>query len=115
MMKIDRMLVEDAIYEAELDEDSLYEGYSGRAMYGAKCFGLIVDRPGEAAKFLVKIANALADDDLADELADAWRSDSMGLSTIVYFPGFEVANDEKEQDRAPSPLGNNLIPQGYHR
>lgn len=86
-----RATVVDALYDAGLDEDALYEGYSGRGMLGADCFG-IVGYVSDVTKFLIRLV-AQDDEqgvDLAESLADSMRSDGMGTSTIFYFPGYEV-------------------------
>lgn len=78
----------------DLDSD-LRRDYSGRFMYGDECFG-IVGGPGEFAEFIALIASDEADgcatEGLAKRLADAVKTDSMGLSTIYYFPGYLLAD-----------------------
>ena len=55
-----------------------YLDYSGRAMYGAKCFGIVVDRYQKAA--------LMAE---AEELGFANpKVDTLGLHFIVYWPQF---------------------------
>lgn len=67
-----------------------YKDYSGRAMYGDTCFGL-TGTIAQFAQFL--IALALEDQEhLARRFADTVRTDSMGLSTIFYFPGIATPN-----------------------
>lgn len=40
-----------------------------------------------------------ATDDEEQELSDAsWKTDSMGLSTIIYFPEYPYSEDESEDD-----------------
>ncbi len=58
--------------------------YSGRGMFGDKCLGIVTDDVGDVFEAVI---NGV-DDDNRDEVARAMRglrTDSMGLSTIVYF------------------------------
>ena len=79
------------VYDYEVRKD-----YSGRGMRGAKCLGLVVDSPADAYAILAGAAAEAEYDDETD-LADEWlalfrksRLDSMGLQSIVYFPGVVV-------------------------
>lgn len=88
-MVLDREAVINALYDAGLgdDEDVLREDYSGRFMYGAECLGIVhAPHGGDIGKFYIYLAQYL-DADVACELADAARTDSMGLDTITYWPG----------------------------
>ena len=91
-MKISRSDIIDALYDAGLDADSLREDYSGRAMYGESCFGIVCS-DGEALHFVASIAIIL------EGRADDWhwvedvRTDSMGLSTIWYWPGIKLGEN----------------------
>lgn len=81
------------------NEFSVYVEYSGRGMFGDKCFGVVHDKSG------VEVGAALAQllehdqDTLRMMLRDA-RQDSMGLSTITYFPrwSFDLTVEEEETD-----------------
>ena len=82
------------------DEDS-YEAnveiradYSGRGMYGDSCFGVVVASVSEFVKFLLIVAED--DQELAWELASHAKEDSMGYSTIYYFPGYQIASDDED-------------------
>lgn len=89
MTQLDREQLVEALEMAGLDEDALYEDYSGRGMYGDKCFG-IVGGVGEVLLFAAALGS-FADD--WDWIGKA-RSDGMGLSTIWYWPGVQVASVE---------------------
>jgi hypothetical protein len=54
----------------------VYEGYSGRMMFGSRCLGFVTDEPEE----------------VAGQIRDAGRErfDDMGKSRIVYWPAVEV-------------------------
>lgn len=102
MIALDNDLIVDACYDADIEPDAenagegayLYRMYSGRAMYGDTCFG-IVGTPGQTAQFLI----ALAEEDrmLAVDLAEAMTTDSMGRSMITYFPGYALGDDHEEE------------------
>ena len=55
------------------DDESLLTEYSGRGMYGKTCYGIITDSPAE-----------LIEDAESQGLTGA-LTDSMGISTIVYW------------------------------
>jgi hypothetical protein len=95
MTTLSRATVNDALYAADLDESALYEDYSGRAMYGASCFGLVCDAGGFAAFCAAFAKGNFTDDDPDVDWLSKVRTDSMGLSTIWYWPGVTV---EKEED-----------------
>ncbi len=96
MTTISYEVLETAAYEADLDPDhAIYATYSGRAMYGDQCFGLVHDGQGELLKFVIALSRE--DEDAGDWLSGA-RSDSMGLSQITYWPGVQVT-DVPERDK----------------
>jgi len=73
----------------------IFKKYSGRNMYGATCLGFIVDRPAEATMILVRVFHReIADEDFEgiDEMLKAERTDNFGVQTIVYYPGFGLAD-----------------------
>jgi len=83
-------VVFDAADMAGLDTDEdLRRDYSGRFMFGEECFGIVGDA-GSYGEFMANVA--MEDADLAKALAGAVRTDSMGLSTIYYFPGYRMAD-----------------------
>lgn len=89
--KLDRDQILEAMQTADLWEDDLYEGYSGRAMYGETCFGVVCDSPGKFALFCAALGSSADDWDFVNSV----RTDSMGLSTIYYFPGYELGDGEE--------------------
>lgn len=56
----------------------LYEDYSGRSMFGAKCVGIVTSNP-----------TTLISQALASGILDH-RTDSMGRDTIVYWPHIQM-------------------------
>lgn len=88
--KIDPGPIYGEMWEAELDEgENLTNTYSGRAMFGDECFGVIVDNGlSQAFSFFAHLA--IEDPDVALQIANAVRTDSMGTGIIVYFPGYQL-------------------------
>lgn len=79
----------DAADMAGIDTDEdLMRDYSGRFMFGDTCFGVIGDQQSYG-QFMIELA--AGDPELAKELANAVKTDSMALSTIYYFPGYRMA------------------------
>lgn len=86
MPAIEYQTLVDAAYEADLDEDAI-RNYSGRAMYGADCFGLVVDNLGQAFDFLLAL---IEQGEHAEDWARTARQDSMGLGTVIYWPSVSI-------------------------
>lgn len=85
MTTVDRSVIEQALTEIEdTCTVTLKDNYSGRGMYGKKCFGVIGNQSG-FLRFMIELA--VIDPDTARDLADRVSTDGMGLSTIFYFPG----------------------------
>ena len=88
----------DALTELEWnDECSIRWGYSGRAMYGKECVGIVADdvdavveRVGELA--VMNLMNE--DEDAVYEFIRTARYDQMGLSEIAYWPTLQATDDE---------------------
>lgn len=95
MPSVERDVIESAMRDADLDEDKLYENYSGRFMYGHKCFG-IVGGIEDYGKFLIQLTKV--DYDLAWDLAQSVRTDDMGCESIFYFVGYQLADEDKEDE-----------------
>lgn len=67
---------------------SLYEGYSGRGMFGKKCLGVVVRSGDSFMDFLIALTKYLDEHGIEDmncELESA-SYDDLGKDTIVYFP-----------------------------
>lgn len=76
-------LIENFCEENDLE---LLPDYSGRSMYGKRCYGIVVG--SDALLVLVKLCDYLRDngvDSLTDVLGEP-KTDSMGLSRLIYFP-----------------------------
>lgn len=86
MTEIERHIIVSALEDAGLDtEKVLYEGYVGRYMYGAHCFGIT-----GTARTLVMFFIQLSEEPVADDLVRVMQQDSLGLEDIYYFPGYTV-------------------------
>lgn len=103
MKYIKTAVIQEALDLAELDA-RIYKNYSGRAMYGANCDGIVFKNHGAAFLFFLALgqvaSHELAElpmdadefDDLEDaviELTHTARTDNLGNDLIVYFPGYE--------------------------
>lgn len=71
---------------AGLEESAVRHNYSGRAMYGKECLGLVYDNLDELLMFY---GHLLLMTDLTDQLVGT-RTDNMGRSMIAYWPSVQV-------------------------
>jgi hypothetical protein len=101
-------------------EEAIREDYSGRGMYGDRCLGFTLDSATQIATLSAELCRqamyeaasaepatsvtaqevtvAIESDantgiDIVVNLFDAAREDSMGRGSIVYFPGWTLAED----------------------
>jgi hypothetical protein len=84
-MKIDRDHFVAALDQAGLDDDALRDSYSGRAMFGSTCVGLVCDI-GQFALFCASVGSFMDDWEWVGRV----HSDQMGLSTVWYWPGIQL-------------------------
>jgi hypothetical protein len=72
--------------------------YSGRAMYGQSCVGIVLDSERELIALGVAISQIVEDEDLKTILTNGARIDTMGMGIIVYWSSLscEDAPDEDE-------------------
>lgn len=107
---ISRELVRDTMEAAGIEEtvETLNDTYSGRAMFGATCMSFVIEGSWgisrRVAKFFAVLAaneaydmvdedpNANGSPTVAEYLAEALTIDNLGLDTIVYFPGWTLAD-----------------------
>jgi hypothetical protein len=77
----------DSLFEDIADEceGSVRYGYSGRAMYGKRCYGVVTSDVGACI-------HAAKERGLEGE-----RSDNMGLDMIIYWPNIECKKDEENE------------------
>lgn len=73
----------------ESNELSYSEDYSGRCMYGRTCFSITCDTPMST---LVQLCDYIRDCDFPNAYAvlGSSRQDSMGMSSVLYFPYAEL-------------------------
>lgn len=84
----------DLMYALDLSFEDVRTEYSGRAMYGKDCVGFVINREAELLVALA-FAQVFGVDDAWDFMRDS-RTDSMGYSTIVYFPRVQLDEEAKE-------------------
>lgn len=82
-------LIQDAGYEVR--------SYSGRGMSGKECLGVDLDPNQTIMEFFADLLDACPQDEgfALDIISDALRiakTDSMGLGSIVYWPGVPFAH-----------------------
>lgn len=100
--------LESVLYEAEIDaSEQLRKDYSGRAMYGERCFG-IVGSAADLVRFCVTVGRLHAEYEehpqhcFAPTVVDGveWlegvRTDSMGHGAIYYWPGVAVSGEDED-------------------
>lgn len=98
----------------ELFEDAQYEprAYSGRCMHGDHCLAVTTDSPSEAAKVVLDVVQACAENGTAHdvmELVDflrGSRTDSMGRGSVVYWPDISWADcgtEDEDEDNPDDP------------
>lgn len=97
---IDSQKFIDMIREVQTDEEIEARSYSGRGMYGESCVGVTCDNPFKVIAELAFMAGSdVAEENysLAQDILQALgetRSDSMGRSTIIYWPRIKWVEQE---------------------
>lgn len=96
MVEVTRDQIREACWDAGLDADEApYWDYSGKAMYGATCFGLQCDE-GQLLEFTISLARQ--DEGMDLEWLRKVRSDSMGLGSIFYWPGVTIPGEGEDAE-----------------
>lgn len=74
--------------EENSEQYSIYEGYSGRFMFGKKCLGIVVKKDCSYMEMFVKLTQYLDDKGFDDDSLEleGVSIDELGLSIIAYFP-----------------------------
>lgn len=83
MTFVDHNEIIERLYESGMDEDALRPDYSGYNMNGRTCLGIVCG----LSEFVAFVLNLGADYDWLPSV----RTDSMGMSTIYYWPSVQVA------------------------
>jgi hypothetical protein len=96
---VNRSTVEDACKAVRVDIGNITNNYSGRAMHGATCFAVSVER-GKLVPFLLALGAGLAHDDSGcdisfptkptNNIADATCTENTNLRMTIYFPGWSL-------------------------
>lgn len=74
------MTLKEVLIEfCEGNELTYSEDYSGRCMYGQRCFSITCDEPMSTLVQVCDFSNAC-------DVLGTPRQDSMGLSSVLYFP-----------------------------
>jgi hypothetical protein len=80
--------------------------YSGRGMYGEECLGVEPDDGmGHLMQYVLENIKEVPKKD-RPRIAQAFgrmQTDSMGLGTIVYFPGVPYKNEDEEAEVTVTP------------
>jgi hypothetical protein len=103
--------IDDALHGGGINSYDVYSDYSGRAMYGETCSGLVGDFSADAVQRALFSWAEQAQEELdageveydhdgyvaqrelienVSALGRSVRGDSMGYDTIVYFPGWVI-------------------------
>jgi hypothetical protein len=101
MQEIERQIIVDALEKADqLDDDTrledvLREDYSGRGMFGDRCFGIV----GALDAFGLVLVELTEDGhgELARNMASNVRTDNMGYEAIYYWPELTLTPAEEEE------------------
>jgi hypothetical protein len=97
-VEISKETILETVIQAGLAEDDIRWAYSGRGMYGKRCFGIVGSLLDYTA-FLLELSAIPRSDadywDLAMELSQRVSTDNMAYQTIYYFPGVEVVESVK--------------------
>lgn len=77
--------------EENSEQYSIYEGYSGRFMFGRRCVGIVVKHGYSYMDMLVKLTQYLDKNECEDEELEleGVSVDELGIDIIVYFPKIE--------------------------
>ena len=82
----------------------VYRDYSGRAMYGELCVGVVHDDPAYVSAFLYLLAEVTEEEFLGLlDLVRRSKQDSMGLHKITYWPRMQMQVQKEEQQTYAQP------------
>lgn len=70
---------------------SIYEGYSGKNMFGRKCLGVIIKQGNSCMEFMMDLTTYITQKSADDEdfdlgFSEGMCTDDFGKDSIVYFP-----------------------------
>lgn len=81
----------EALEDAGLDEENIRWDYSGRGMFNETCFGF-TGSDSDLIQFAIYLARLTPGRDLY--WMSNFRSDSLGMDTIYYWPGISFEEDD---------------------
>jgi citrate lyase alpha subunit len=85
--------------ENAVEEYGEIQAYSGRAMYGSMCLGIVTSNVTECLLLLARNLMDMEERDLLSVLINATsRMDNMGRDLIVYFPSIGVPDEMWEDE-----------------
>lgn len=86
----------DAVDNAEGWEDDIHPDYSGRFMYGETCLAVAADSGIRLSliAYELGVMDAQEDDDAGRQLLRSARVDSLGRGLILYFPGWQLQEED---------------------
>lgn len=95
-------IVSELLVSVIEDHAEICHDYSGRGMFGEKCFGFVVENPEAAiAEIQADINGIYEPEELQQEFTELLqhsRRDSMGFDMILYFPGYQTVETGKEAE-----------------
>ncbi|MFA7264715.1 MAG: hypothetical protein WC054_00085 [Candidatus Nanopelagicales bacterium] len=100
---INARFITEALECAQVWDARVRNDYSGRGMYGEECFGITFDGRSDPFRFFASLGELVGEQQEFDEpdleqgfavvLAQRACMDSMGLGTVLYFPGYQLEGD----------------------
>lgn len=91
------MTLKEVLVEfCEANELTYSDDYSGRGMYGQRCFSITCD---DTMAILVQVCDSVRDCGFTNayDILGIPRQDSMGMSYVLYFP-YAVLDEVVEED-----------------
>lgn len=95
-------IVSDLLVSVIEDHAEIRHDYSGRCMFGEKCFGFVAENPEAViAEIQTDINGIYRPEEFQQEFSELLqhsRRDSMGFDRILYFPGYQTTETDKEAE-----------------
>jgi hypothetical protein len=89
MVSIDRIEKVSDRLESALETTWEVRSYSGRAMFGKECLGVVLDSERDQVRLGAMLQQEFGDDDTEALIRDL-HIDSLGLDLIAYFPSVQL-------------------------
>jgi hypothetical protein len=94
MKNIDFDTLENIAYQVD---GETYANYSGRAMYGKSCAGIVLDE-SDLIKLGAVIFELVEDEELRYELLSNYSLDNLGQRVIAYWRGVTCEDAPEEEE-----------------